>query len=311
MAAARPEPQVFCRMGVMDESRPQPLRRFPRPALVVVGLTLAACITAVCFRTAIRSRFWASRVISAGGAAERASYLTLLCNAGDGGRWGTSVLLDHADAGIRQQGVIVLHHVRTAWARERLTRLLGDPDAGVTELAALGLALHGDESVIPRLRELYESGPADAGRAACIALGRLATPTAITTLTELAGAPGDVEHAAALVDALDDVGTAEAVPALLKLLADERECNMAARRDQRAQQILRHFGNQSGSLPEMIEGLEHGPAGRTVADRAARVLGRITGISTPYTATMPAVARDAARTAWEAWQRDHGRPAIP
>ena len=124
----------------------------------MIVITGAGCVAALFLRTPLRSHYWASRVIESPDAAERAVYLTALCNAGDAGRWGTSRLLNHASEDVRSAGVIVLQNVRTDWSARRLLEMLSDQSRHVRELATLGLAIQGDESVIPRLREMFSSG---------------------------------------------------------------------------------------------------------------------------------------------------------
>ena len=176
--------------------------RRPRVAIFVIALTAALCLAALVFRTPIRARYWAWRVERAATPTQRSAYLGALCNAGDRGRWGTGVLLAHKDAEMRQYGVLVLQHVRTEWARERLLECVTDCDPNVQQLAAVGLAIHGDNAVIPTLKRLYQTGDASSATAACVAFEQLGTPAAITALDELAADPADPVRRAALVDAL-------------------------------------------------------------------------------------------------------------
>lgn len=289
-----------------------PPRRASRLAVVLIAVTALACIGVLVFRTQIQSRYWAARVIAPRHATDQPAYLTRLCNAGDNGRWGTQTLLAHADPAVRQQGVIVLHHVRSAWSRGRLTELLADPDAGVAELAALGLAIHGDERVIPTLRNLFLHGGTDAARAACIALGRLATPSAVAVLNELIDPQRDAHRATALVDAFDDLDAPAAVPGLLRLLDDDRPCPRPARRELLSADLLRNLAGAAEPLPLPLSGhADAGESGATISERAAETLGRITGIQTPWSTTMPAEARAAARAAWQAWYGSRGAAPSP
>ena len=302
----------------------------------MVLLTALACLAAIIFRTPIRSRYWAGRIAHGTTTPERAMYLTLLCNAGDGGRWGTAVLLAHEDAEIRQFGVVVLHQLDTDWGRQRLLRLLEDPDETVRELAALGLAIHADESVIPELKRMYSSSDETVASSACVALGRIATPTAVAALTELAGEPVEVSCRAALVDALGEIGTPTCIPPLLELLEDHRTCDVPPRASRLALEALRGLQTEaaralpgwppgpqpddtaasqpiaasgpavrasslpaSRPVPASLPALENAPG--TIAERAAAALTRITGLSPPFLSDLPLEQRQQAKQQWAAW----------
>jgi HEAT repeat protein len=300
-----------------DAARERRRARRLRPGTAVVLLTALACLTAIIFRTPIRSRYWAWRIAHGTSTPERAMYLTLLCNAGGGGRWGTAVLLEHEDAEIRQFGVVVLHQLDTDWARQRLLRLLEDPDETVRELAALGLAIHADESVIPELKRMYSSSDETVASSACVALGRIATPTAVAALTELAVWPAEASRRADLVDALAAVATPACVAPLLELLEDHRTCDVPPRVSRLALEALRGLQSEAprawpswlpapqsddaASLPIAASGpsLEIEPG--TVAERAAAALTRITGLSPPFSSGLPAEQRNQAKQQWAAW----------
>jgi hypothetical protein len=288
-----------------ESARKRTKRRWPRASTLMVLVTALACLSAVLFRTPLRSRFWAARVIAAQSAADRAAYLTLLCNAGDAGRWGTAVLLDHPEAEFRQFGVLVLHNVRSGWSRGRLLGLLSDSDESVRELAALGLALHGEQSVIPHLQRIYESDATESAALACAALGRIATPQAVAALTELVPRPGGVSRRAALVDALAAIGTAACVPALLELLSDDRAYTQPTREARLASELLANLSpaQRAGIPAEIPSSLPTvAPTGRTIAERAAFALVRITGVDPGFSSDQPPSEREQARRAWASWQ---------
>lgn len=290
--------------GAVDNLSPR--RRRPRFAILTIALTVAACLAALAFRTPLRSRYWAWRIEHAGDVMERAVYLGALCNAGNQGRWGTSVLVRHADPAVRQYGVLVLQHVRVPWARALLLEGLTDRDPSVQRLAALGLAMHGDNAVVPSLKWLYETGDAASANAACLAFERLGTPDAVAALDELTLAPADVARRAALIDALGEIGTVECVPALLRLLSDHRTCDVPSRADGMAQRAL--AGLQA-------EGYALAPASRpttttsvqTVAERAAAALARISGVNTPFSSAAPEEQRLAAEREWTEWYAGRAR----
>jgi len=275
-----------------------------RAAAVVIAVTIAMCAIALLFRTPLRSRYWAWQVVNAANIEARTVPLTHLCNAGDGGRWGTTVLLDDSRAEIRQFGLLILQHVHSDWSRERLLQSFDDPSEAVREMAALGLAIQGDESVIPELRRRYVEGDAGAASAACIALGRLATPTAVEALATLAERPADVVRRAAVVDALGQIGRADCVIPLVTLLDDHRPCEVPTPE----RQVLDKFGPLAASAGLVLPGDELANAEGTVttiAERAAAALARITGLEPPFASDLEEQERAAAAEAWRAWAASH------
>lgn len=279
-----------------------------RGSAIVIALTLAACLTALAFRSSLRSRYWAWQVVRASGVEQRAAPLTHLCNAGDAGRWGTSVLLAHPESEIRQFGVLVLQHVRSDWSRSRLLLMLNDTSEAVRELAALGLAIHGDPAVIPELERLYAAGDPMTGAAACIALERLATPEAVASLAVLAAEPADVTRRTALVDALAAIGTPPCAPPLLRLLHDQRPCRIQPRAErllERLMPLAAESGLVEAPLRESATQPSTAPALETIAERAAAALAGITGLSPPFTSDLPEQQRANAERIWRQWVATH------
>lgn len=281
-------------------------RNANRLAVVMIVITGAACVAALFLRTPLRSYYWASRVIESPDVAEQAVYLTALCNAGEAGRWGTSRLLGHESEAARAAGVIVLQNVRSAWSASRLMEMLSDRSRHVRELATLGLAIHGDESVIPRLREMFNTGDEATVGAACVALQRLATPGSIATLTELADADATIVQRAHLIDALGGIATAECVPALVNMLNDHRRCSIPTRASQLALDAL----SRSDELRALGGGMTSEPSEpppETVAERAAAALERITGIDSAFTSELNEAERNESARRWLAWL-EHREP---
>ncbi len=263
-------------------------------------MTLSICLAALVLRTPIQARYWAWRIERADSLAVRDACLGALCSAGDAGRWGVAALLDSEEAELRQYGVLVLHHLRTAWAREQLLERLVDPDPDIQRLAAVGLAIQGDEAVIPALKWLYRTGDANAAASACVAFEYLGTPEAVATLNELAAEPGDPARRAALVDALAGIGTAECVPGLLSLLSDDRLCDVPLRSDVMAQRALGFLQGEGYALkPSSRPTTAESP--RTIAERAAAALVRITELRVPFSSSATAEQRAQAEQAWAAW----------
>lgn len=270
------------------------------PAIAMIVVTGAACIAALVFRTPLRSRVWAARLIESNDPAERARYLSALCNAGDAGRWGTAKLLDHETEAVRSAGVIVLQNVRGDWSRGKLVEMLSDTSRNVRELAALGLAIHGDDGVIPRLLEMFAGSDASSVGAACVALERLATPAAIRALTELAASDATVVQRAHLIDALAGIGLPECVPPLTGMLNDHRPCSIPTRSAQLALGAL----SAAADIPEMMQLATSKPAApgpATIAERAAEALMRITGLTPPFGSDHSEAERESAARVWSSW----------
>ena len=300
---------MFCVSMPVDGKPPRPPRYRAGP--IMIALTGAACLTALLFRTPIRSRYWAWQVVQSGNVAERAAPLTCLCNAGDAGRWGTRVLLAHRDSEIRQFGVLVLQHVRSDWSRRRLLQMLTDPSVAVREMAALGLALHGDDTVIPELKQFYAGPDTASAAAACLALERLATPAAVAALAALAhvepvpdrstdSETPDSMRRAALVDALAEIGTVDCAAALLDLLDDCRACDLPTR-DERLLTRLAPLAIERGLIETPASQLSPTRVGRTVAERAAAALAHITGLSPSFACELPREQREDAARIWHDW----------
>lgn len=295
-------------MARMSTPSAHRMTRRPRAAIVMIAITAMACAAALVFRTPVRSRYWAWRIADGTDPAERALYLTALCNAGDGGRWGTGSLLASDDAELRQLGMVVLHHVRSAWAREALLAGLHDPQRNVRELAILGLAVQGDDAIGPKLAEMYRGEDATSAMAACVALERLGSPAAVAVLTELAREPADVARRARLVDALAGIGRAACVPPLAELLRDHRECDVPLRSAEVSRQMVEGL-LADGRLGAPLKIPTTQPPPATVAERAAEALVRITGLAPPFSSEASVVEQEHAAEEWLAWcEREAGRP---
>ena len=201
---------------------------------------------------------------------------------------------------MRQYGVLVLHHVNTPWAREQLLNCLTDSDPAIQRLAAVGLAIRGDDAVVPTLKWLYQTGDSSAAATACLAFERLGTREAIAALNELATEPNDVTRRAALADALVGISAPECVPGLLHLLSDDRVCPTAARSEEMARRALGAL-QTAGYALEPASHPTTAVSSQTVAERAAAGLARITGLREPFSSAAPAEERAQAERAWSEW----------
>jgi len=110
---------------------------------------------------------------------------------------------------------------------------------------------------------------------------------------------------AALVNALEAVGTAECAPALLRLLADGHACTLAPRFEGIEQRVLAGLATMNLSDSDLRS---LGPAGppstqatQTVAERAAAALARITGVQAAFSSSASEAERAQATERWQAW----------
>lgn len=286
---------------MLNQSDENPSHRHgSRAGAFAIVLTALVCLTALFYRTEIRSRFWAAQLIQANTPEDRTVPLTLLCNAGNEAWWGVSTLLDHPDDEVRQFGVLVLQHMQTSRAREKLLALLQDQNRTVREMAALGLALRGEDCVIPALSDMVEQGDCDAAESACVALERMGTHAAVDALCVLSRKKLPSDHMAAIIDALTGIGTPACAAGLLPLLADHREC---AARD-RSERILEELGPiiQAHGLPLAPNSTTtSAPTAGTIAERAAEGLGRISGLRPPFQSMLSEQERSAAIRIWSEW----------
>jgi HEAT repeat protein len=297
--AANPRPVTI--PAVSTELTGQPAsRRGSRAAWIMVALTAAACLVALFFRTPLRSRYWAGRIAATTDPAERALYLTALCNAGEGAWWGITALLDSDRADVREYGMVVLQHVKSPRANQRLLAALHDTDDAVRELAALGLAIQGDNTIIPALTQLYARGDVRAAQSACLALARLGTQDAIAALSQWAAQPAEPTWRAALVDALEALGSPACVPPLIQLLSDHRACDVPPHGALPTRDVLAGVAAEGavGAPPALTESQA---AGQTIAERAAAALEHITGLHPPFSSTLPADQQAAAAAEWSSW----------
>lgn len=285
----------------MCSADPAPRRR-PRRwlAATAVALTAAACVAALVFRGPLSGRYWAWQIARGAPTGRCEAYVRALCQAGPDARWGVAALLADQDACVRQFGVLILHHVHAPWAAEWLFDRLTDEDANVRLLAAAGLARRGDERVIPALKWNYRTGDAAAATDVGLAFELLGTPAAVTALGELSLERADSAHRAALVDALEGIGTPACVPPLLSLLSDQRVCPGPRRADELARGVLTALAAQ-GLVVAPTSAPASGPAAATVAERAAAALARITGVHVLFASADPAGRQAEARAQWAAW----------
>ena len=273
--------------------------------MLAIALTIAACVAAIMFAAPLRARYWAWRLAHVATPLERGAYFALLSGAGEDGRWAAAALLAHEEPDVRQFGVLMLHHTRSAWARRLLIEHLSDPDPHVQHLAAVGLAIQRDNGVIPTLTRIYRTGDAIAAATACVALEHLGTGEAIAALQELAAELAGPRRRTALVEALRGIGRAECVPALLALLSDHRACGALPSSQAVPERALlalqsRGYVVSAGSRPTSM------PTG-TIAEQAAAALTRITGLKETFSSDAPAAQRDVARQRWATWYADRAR----
>lgn len=268
-------------------------RRLP---YILIALTLILCVTALVYRGPLRARYWANRLLHADTPARRVTYLAALCNAGNDARWAVAALSAADDPTARQYAALIAQRNTAAWARRTLVAGLADADAGVRQLAAVGLAVQHDDKALPALRALYTTGDVEAAGAACLALQMLATPDAQRLLSDLTGVPADARKRAYLVDALRLTRTRPCAAALLNLLDDDRPCDAPPLEEALARAAAQVLGRPTSDTATLVT-----PRPRTsVAARAADALVFITGVNPGFEVTESPESRTKAVAAWRA-----------
>jgi HEAT repeat protein len=281
-------------------------RQRPWIALAAIALTVVLCAAALVFRTPLRARFWAWRLARSATLEERSIYLRALWNAGPSARWGTGALLDHEDPEVRQYGVILLQHMHDDWSRAQLLEHLRDSDPAIAQLAAVGLAMRGDDIVVPELKAMCLKGVTSEAHSACLALERLGTPAALAALEELSRAPLAADVRVAVIDALAGIADPECVPVLLQMLSDQRVCAVQPHSRRAAQQAL-HALRARGLAPLPTTTQAASPEPSTVGEWAAAALVSITGRDPPFSSAAAPQVRAAAERVWLEWYRDRAR----
>lgn len=177
------------------------------------------------------------------------------------------------DHEVRATAVRNLGGIRATDAAPELIGALQDEDSEVRETAAWALGESGDAKAIPALIEALHDESEGVRRSAARALGWMGRwvgqAEAIPALTgALQDESVEVRQSAAL--ALADIGEAEAIPDLIKVLQedDEEEVRETVAR------VLGRIGG-AGATPALMEVLEHEDENEDVRESVALALGRI------------------------------------
>lgn len=267
---------------------------------LVIAVTIAICALALFWRQEIRAHYWALRLSSTYELDMRAAYLTALCNLGSAARGAARRLLAQEDTELRSYGILILQALRDARSRADLLPLLSDPDPALRRLAAVALAAHQHDDVVPALATLLRTSDADTVRTAALTLERLGTPAAVELLARVCTELPTAEARAAAADALGGIGRPEAVPALVALLEDHAAVTSGSAADEAVQKLLGTLALQGWTImPTTLPATGLPPT--TVAERAAVALQRITGLVPPFASSLPTDERGAAQAEWAAW----------
>lgn len=283
-----------------------------------MSTVVVLCASALVLRVPLRSLYWASRVTAAKTNEDFAAHVTLLCRAGDAGRWGTVQLLRHPDAAIRQTGVLILHHGRGSWSRGELLNMLCNEDAATADLAAVGVALRRREYAPEEIRELCRSKNTCQASGVIYAISRSFIPGDEECISMALEANPNIAVVAEAIDALESIATSGAAAVLLGLLDDARSLEPVTRRQRIGTRALvsaspgpvahiaRGPDTVRSNVPQIDMDLsptaqdqEATPAASvtTVCSAAARVLGRISGM--PAKDELHPSLEEIAR--WRAW----------
>jgi HEAT repeat protein len=190
--------------------------------------------------------------------------------------------LDDPHHDVRLAAVNGLGKIGSGRSAPRLLAALEDSEWSVRSAAAEGLSKLDDSTAVPALLGALARGEPAALLVAAEALGNIGDPAAVEPLVEAIGggvaerlAEHDVRLRRSVATALGDIGKAEGLPALLRLLSDRFSAGVAfeaiakvlhwdaGRADGRDLQVLaRHPGAEQ--VPWMVDEAEESRTGRVV-----------------------------------------------
>jgi len=241
------------------------------------GLVIAWALVLV-FRTPIQARYWAWQLTRSDESNWQRHYFHRLASLQDACAPAAGSLLRHARPEVRRNGATLLHYARTPEARRLLLAGLSDPDAGVREAAAMGLAVNHDAEVQEALCEILADFRSPNAALAAAALGRMGGDRASAALLDALNREPPLEVKAEVIDGLGQIRVAEAVPLLEAALRDDRPLPAPPLSDRLAQGAFAALLTGPATAPSAarLAGAElELPA--TISALAARSLRLITG----------------------------------
>ena len=269
--------------------------------VIVVLLLLAAWATLLVFRTPIRVRWWTWKLQHTTEPAARLSYVNALAAHADHAVAPVGALLDHSDQTLRLLAVDVLNRARCRQVQPYLLKAMRDRDEDVRYTAALGLARWQGERALPVLESMLNDRDELTVCAALVALQRVGSPHAAGLVTAKLSKAESVPVLIQATECVHVMGSMQAVPRLLELLADDRAVTVLPALQRGVQRFLQGRpdrlaeANLPTSLPTTID------FGATVADHAAQALRGITGESFGFESRDPPERRRQAIDAWRVW----------
>lgn len=267
--------------------------------MVLIAMTLVVCASVVLLRQEIRGRWWALELRRSDSLEQRANYVAAIAGLGAAGSWGISALLADNEASVRASGVRTLAQIPGDWSSMRLRELLIDRDSAIQLSAAAALVRRGDAAALPTLKWIFITGSDEQAEGVCDALGRANSIDATLLLGELTFEPASALRRAALAETLGSVGQPDCVPPLLRLLADDRPTGATFQEQRVAELVATMQADGTSAMPQAA--LSQPGSRRTVAERAAVALRKITGLDPPFASTASAAERAAAERIWADW----------
>lgn len=264
------------------------------PVLLFVVVWLGV----VLMREPIRVRWWGHRLRSAETERQRLYYFELLCTAGPATLHVAQSLMNEENPAWRGFGVGILHHIEGPQAGELLTVACGDADSAVRNLAAVGLAIRKDRSVLPVLRKMALSAADQEALSATIALAEFDCQAVREILCEIAGRHQTPIVRAQAFQQLGYLRCREAIPELIAGLGDMATYEGSTVLDRFDEEVIKLLNARS---PESSSSPYSSARSRIVADQAAVSLRMITGESFGFLSSDGSQRRRAAQTAWRQW----------
>jgi len=268
--------------------------------VIAIVALVVAWGAVMAFRTHIRVHWWARQLARTSDPVVRLGCANMLAAHADLAVGPVGNLLDHDDSEVRLLVVGILNRAQTPRAEPYLLTAMRDRDGDVRQAAALGLARWRGNEALPALERMLDDDDHQVVCTAIVALQRVGSPRARQLVVgKLAGG----EPLGVLVQAVESVSlmrAAEAVPALINLLDDERAVTTAPAGRRAVLKFLR--GNPQKlahlNLPTTMKSVEED---LTVADEAARALRAITDQSFGFSSKSPPARRRTAIRAWRQW----------
>jgi len=263
-----------------------------------VVLMLLIFLIMLGFQGPIRARWWEYRLRESSTDVQRLHYFNLLVSAGDTSLPAARSLLSSSEPSLRIFGVSILHVMEGEGTSDLLASATEDSDAGVREMALIGLAMRRDTNILEELQKMTAGDNPAAALTAIAAYGFYECSESGKALVKMMRTHPNPLVRAQAVEQIGASGCKDAIPFLIEALDDlagyEGMTNL-----QQMDQVAAGMLGSKLFLPQ--EQFYQVTGGSTVADQAALVLRMMTGQSFGFVSSNDSTLRDAAQMAWQNW----------